>query len=218
MFKRAQTRHFIAAVSVNIGLVTLCVIGMSCRGQEQQKIGDATLAPLVAGTNDIPDEAKDAPTVVVMPDSKPTIPQEPIVKLAIDRDVMWGMVKAIIDRMYEYGQTPVLLVDTRGSVKEFHLNDNLIDKPLEIFAELEGKLCVQHPAANEAICTQTQSRRFIDGSHTREIVRKAVLGYERSDVVVALPMTLKWRDVVTAVGATRSCCGKTPVRVRIHER
>ena len=212
--RSSRSSHFSYFARLAGGLA-LCVMAATCKGPGPKKIGDATLAPLAAGGKTLSEDAKKAPLVVVLPDSQPTIPDVEMVQLAIDRHVSWGMVKAIIDRMYEHGQTPVLLVAQRQKVLELALSDELLGPPLEVYAQLEGKLCVKHPAAEEMICTQTYSKKYIDGAHTRELVRKAVLGYERADVQVELLPALNWGDVVTAVGATRSCCGKREVRVRL---
>jgi hypothetical protein len=187
----------------------------ACQGVGPKKIGEATLAPLAAGFDELPNEAADAPMVVILPNTTPTIPDAPVVKLAVDRKVPWGMVKAIVDRMKSEGRTPILLVAKREQVKMLRLNDELYGKPIGVYTTLEGKLCVKHPAASEKKCTQTYSKDYIDGAHTRELVREAVLGYKRQDVLVVLPLALPWGDVVTAVGASRSCCGSREVRVAL---
>ena len=196
--------------------MALCVAG-SCKGPGPKKIGDATLAPLAAGGQPLPAAAKDAPLVVMLPGQEPTIPVEETVKLAIDRKVPWREVKIVIDSMHEIGQTPILLVAQRQKVVELHLTEELYGPPLYVYAQREGKLCVKHPQAHEKICTQTYSKKYIDGAHTRELVRKAVLGYERANVEVELRSGINWGDVVTAVGATRSCCGDRQIRVKVVE-
>lgn len=192
------------------------IVAGSCKGPGPKKIGEATLAPLAAGGKALPAEAKNAPLIVMLPGAEaPEIPVEPTVKLAIDRKVKWSVVKGVIEKMHELGQTPILLVAERQKVVELHLTEELYGPPLEVYAQLEGKLCVKHPQAKEMICTQTYSKKYIDGAHTRELVRKAVLGYERADVELEVRPGLNWGDVVTAVGATRSCCGDRQIRVRV---
>lgn len=196
--------------------MAVCLVG-SCKGPGPKKIGDATLAPLAAGGEALPADAKDAPVVVLLPDTKPDIPSEETVKLAIDRKVPWLTVKKVIDQMHDHGQTPILLVAQRQKVVQLHLTEELYGPPIYVYAQREGKLCVTHPLATEKKCTQTYSKKYIDGAHTRELVREAVLGYERANIHLELWPGLIWGDVVTAVGASRSCCGDRQVRVKVIE-
>ena len=194
------------------------IVAGSCKGPGPKKIGDATLAPLAAGGATLPESARDAPVVVILPGQKAEIPDAvETVKLAIDRKVPYSEVKALVTKMHELGQTPILLVAERQKVKELHLTEELYGPPIYVYAKREGKLCVGHPQAIEQKCTQTVSKKYIDGAHTRELVREAVLGYERQNVEVELEAGLIWGDVVTAVGATRSCCGDRAIRVKVVE-
>lgn len=197
-------------------VMIVCAVG-SCKGPGPKKIGEATLAPLAAGGTALPADAKNAPVVVILPDKEPVIPEEETVKLAVDRLVPWHVVKTTVARMHEHGQTAILLVAQRQKVLELPLTEELYDKPIYVYAMKEGKLCVKHPLAQEMKCTQTVSKKYIDGAHTRELVREAVLGYERANVELELDPSLSWGDVVTAVGATRSCCGDRKIRVRVVE-
>lgn len=201
-----------------LAMVSVVWIAAACQGAGPKKIGDATLAPVAAGFEEVPKEAEGAPLVVVLPNTTPTIPDAPVVKLAVDRKVPWGMVKAIVDRMESEGRTPILLVAKRNEVKMLRLKDPLYGKPIGVYAFLDGKLCVKHPGVLEKKCTQTYYKDYIDGAHTRELVREAVLGYKRQDVLVVLPLALTWGDAVTALAATRSCCGDREVRVALYEQ
>lgn len=188
----------------------------ACEGPGPRKLGNATLAALARGSEPVPEEAKDAPVVEVMPDTTPTIPGAKVVKLAIDRRVPWGMVHAIVTKMQSQGQTPVLLVAERDHVMAFHLDDELDGEIIEILTYTNGKLCVKHPEVAEAKCAQSANKRYIDGAYTRELVREAVKGYERQNAVVELPQALTWADVVSAVGGARSCC-ENAIRVKVKD-
>lgn len=192
----------------------LALLVPACEGPGPKKIGDVTLAVLMMGGQPVPPEAAEAPVVKVMPGQTPVIPAAKVVKLAIDRKVTWGLVKAIAAAMEAKGQTPVFLVAKQLRVQAFHFSDPLKGPHIEVLTYTDGKLCVKHPDVAEAKCSQTLTKNYIDAAFTRELVREAVRGYQRADVIAELPDALTWADVVSAVGGARSCCDQ-PVRVRI---
>jgi hypothetical protein len=199
--------------SILAALVASMALG-ACQGPGPKTIGEATLAPLALGAAPVPDEARDAPVVEVVPGKTPTIPGDKVVKLAIDRRVPWGLVQAILTKMESQGQTPVLLVVEKRKIKSFHLDDELDGPAIEVPAFTDGKLCVKHPEIIEAKCVKSASETYIEAAYTRELVREAVRGYGLFNVMVELPQDLRWIDVVSAVGGARSCCFEQKVKVR----
>ncbi len=192
-------------------------LSVACDGRGPLQVGEATLAVIVLGFDELPKDADKLPQVVVMPGQPVTVPDAPVVKLAVDRLVSWGQVKAIVDLMEARDQKPIFLIAKRSKIKAFHLNDELEGEVVQVYAETEGKICVSHPEVREAKCQQTLDKKYLDPSFTRELVREAINGYERSDVIIDLPDALIWGDVVSAVGGARSCCGDQTVRVHISE-
>ncbi|GAB4514000.1 MAG: hypothetical protein Tsb0020_32400 [Haliangiales bacterium] len=188
----------------------------ACKGPGPKKIGEATLAH-AKGFEPIPEAAKDAPVVEIIPDQPATIPEAPIVKLAIDRDATWGQVKASLDIIDSRDQTAVFLVAKRRKVHAFRLSDEFEPGGLEVTAYDGGKVCVRKPDIPEAKCAQTGSGSYIDGSFTRQLVREAVKGYQISDIDVDLPASLDWDDVVRVIDGARTCCGDD-VEVRVAIR
>ena len=191
----------------------------ACKGPGPKKVGDATLARAM-GVEDLPAAAAEAPLVEVRPGEQATrIPDAPVVRLAIDRKVTWGAVKAILDVMQERGQEPVLLVTERHNVKAFRLEDAFEGPAIDLLAFTDGKSCVRHPDIPEAKCVQTPSGKYIDAAFTREIVREAVRGYQMTNVEVDLPPELNWDDAVRVIDAARTCCkdAKTLVKLRPPE-
>ncbi len=220
MLERPRFESSVKTLQVSVFtcvFVAFVAFSGACEGKGPVKQGEAVLALLAVGSEPVPAEAADAPIVEVLPDKTPTIPDAPIVKLAIDREVHWGLVKAILETMEQKGQKPVFLVAERRRIKTFYLNDKLDGPIIRIYADTKGKICIKHPAAHEAKCQKTPSEEYIDGSFTRELVREAAKGYDRWDFRVdPLPQNMTWRDVVTVLGASRSCC-KREVRVRLKD-
>lgn len=188
----------------------------ACKGPGLKKVGEATLA-LAMGVQDIPAAAADAPLVEVLPAREATrIPDAPMVRLAIDRQVTWGEVQVILDVMRERGQVPVLLVTERHNVKAFRIEDAFEGPAIDLLAFTDGKSCVRHPDIPEAKCVQTPSKKYIDAAFTRELVREAVRGYQMTNVEVDIPPALTWADAVRVIDAARTCCKdeKTLVKLR----
>ena len=211
-------RYRARSISYPVGLVAVgCVLslGAACQGPGLLKVEDATLPVLAIGHDEIPAEAASAPQLVVMPGQPVTIPNVPMVKLAVDRAVPWAQVRAILDIMNARAQKPVFLIARRRKLKAFHLDDELAGPSIEVYAETDGKICVKHPEVREAKCSQTQDKSYIDPSFARELVREGVDGYQRTNVTVDLPDALAWGDVVSSIGGARSCCGDRDIRVMV---
>lgn len=207
--------NHLAGPCAALALVAAALLGSACDGPGPLKVGDAILPVLVVGNDPLPESAKEAPEVVVMPGKPTTIPDAPVVKLAIDRLVPWAQVRAILAPMKIKGQEAILLVARKRQMRAFHLDDEPDGSYILLITELDGKICVKHPGVREAKCSQTQNASYIDPSFTRELVREAVNGYQRTNVKVALLDDLHWGDVVAAVGGARSCCGDRKIRVML---
>ncbi|MCG8416576.1 MAG: hypothetical protein MJE77_01380 [Proteobacteria bacterium] len=207
------------ARSVALYALLGCVLMVhaACEGPGPVRVGNATLAVLLLGSDPMPADAENAPTVQVLRGQPTTIPNDPVVKLAIDRLVPWAKVQAVLKTIEDKKQKPVLLVAQRFKVRAFHLNDELLGPAIEVYAQMEGKICVKHPDVREAKCNQGLDETYIDPAFTRGLVREAVNGYQRTNVRVDLPDMLTWGDVVASVGGARSCCGKRAIRVKLMD-
>lgn len=196
-------------------LLLLAIALAACKGPGPKQVGEARLA-LASGVEKLPAEAENAPVVEILPDRPATVPDAPVVKLAIDRDATWGQVKATLHVIDQRGQTPVLLVAERRTVRAFPRFDRadgidvpaLLARAIELTAYTDGKLCVRHPELAEAKCVQSPSRTYIDGAFTRQLVREAVDGYSLTRTVADFPDALQWDDVVRVVDGVRTCCGR----------
>lgn len=199
-------------------LAMLCVSATACKGAGRKQVGEATLAMLAMGTEDIPEAARDAPVVVVMPDRAPTIPNAPVVKLAVDVHASWGLVKSILAEMKARGQKPVMLIAEDRELRAFNIEEDPIDGPIiEIMTNTTGRLCVHHPDARDAKCHESTDEKYIDPAATRELVREAMKGYKRHNFLIELADAQLWSNVVSAVGGARSCCGDTRINLAFKE-
>lgn len=188
----------------------------ACTGPGPLKVGEAMLAPILLGTDPVPEHAAKAPTVEVLPGTPTTLPNVPVVKLAVDRLVTWGKIKALRNSAHGKNQKLVFLVATRRRVRSFHFDDELTGPVIQVYARMAGKLCVKHPDVRKAKCNQGIDEKYIDPAFTRGLVREAINGYERTNAEVYLLDALPWGDVVAAIGGARSCCGDRDIRVRVR--
>ncbi|WP_428263096.1 hypothetical protein [Haliangium sp.] len=197
--------------------VTAAALGLAaCQGPGPKKVGEATLA-LASQGDDLPAAAEQAPVVEILRGAPVSIPDAPVVKLAIDRQAHWGQVKASLEIMEARGQTPVLLVADRQRVRALRLSDDFDERGIEVTAYATGKLCVRHPKVVEGKCSQSPDPTYIDGAGVRELVREAVRGYEMNDIEIDLPADLEWDDVVRVVDGARTCCGEdVPIRAAVR--
>ena len=215
---RASFRYVqLAPARLGVALGCALYLASACGSPGPLEIDGATLAILAAGHDEMPAEAKGAPRVAVLPDQPVTIPDAPVIQVAIDRLVFWQQVQAVLAPMEAKGQKPVFLIANRRRLAAFHLNDELRGPIVELYAEVDGKICVKHPEIPEAKCNQGMDKKFIDPSFTRELAREGVNGYKRTNIEVDLPAALTWGDVVSAIGGARSCCGNRNIRVRVKE-
>jgi hypothetical protein len=187
----------------------------ACEGKGPPQFGDATLA-LAMGVQELPAAAETVPLVVMVHGQPTTVPDAPLVRLAIDRGVTWGEVKAVLDLMEQRKQQPVILVTERRNVKAFQLEDAFEGPALDLIAYTNGKACIRHPDISEAKCVQTPSEKYIDGAFTRELTREAVRGYGMDQVEVDLPPALTWADAVRVIDGARTCCMGDPVQVQLR--
>jgi len=202
-------------VSAVVIAVLAALLGRACEGPGPVKFGDAIIPVILEAHDPLPESARDAPEVVVMPGQPATIPDAPVVKLAIDRLVPWAQVRAILAPMKVKGQEAILLVAQRRQLRAFHLDDELDGGFIHLITHTDGKICVQFPGVKKAKCSMPKAGEYIDPSFTRELVREAVNGYKRTNIKVALLDDLHWGDVVSAVGGARSCCGNRNIRVAL---
>ena len=200
-----------------LGVCIAAVLLGACGAPGPLTIDEAQLAVLAVGYDPMPAKAEGMQRLAVLPGQPVTIPDTPAIELAVDRKVTWGQVRAVLAPMKAKGQVPIFLVAKGQTLQAFHLNDELNGPIVQAYAELTGKICVKHPDIPEAKCNQTLNKGYIDPSFTRELVREAVNGYERTNVDIDLPEGLIWGDLVSTVGGARSCCGDRNIRVKVSD-
>lgn len=162
-------------------------------------------------------EAEPGPTLHVPGDDLTTLPEGPVVRLAIARTVPWREVDALIRRVEAAGKRPVLLVGKRHHVRAFVLTEELTGKEsIALTATSDYKACVSPPGVEEAKCVQPIDPKYIDVAHTRKLVREAMRKYHLTDVDVEVPADLGWVDVVRIIDGARTCCQGTAMRVRLN--
>lgn len=198
--------------TVALALALLVPLG-ACKGNYEAKV-DGVWIPQADGVESAPEgptaTIPAAGAALALPDA------DEIVRLAIARDVPWTEVKAAMAKVEAAGAEPVLLVGKGPRLKAFRLGDELeSERTIQVFTTTEGKACVGPPGAREFKCVQRSDRTHIDRAFMRELVREAVKTYRIQDVQIEIAPALGWGDVVRALDAVRTCCGDTPVRVRL---
>ena len=197
-------------VAVAVATNSACDVRFTAKGHAKV---DGILLPQARGVVDAPD----GPTLKIPGDDLTTLPEGPIVRLAIARDVPWKTVDALLVRIEAAGKRPVLLVGKRLKVREFVINEELENsESIALTATADGKSCVSPPGVPEAKCVQPLDKDRIDRAHTRKLVREAVKGYKLTDVNVEVPLNLGWADVVRTIDSARTCCKGTEVRVQLN--
>jgi hypothetical protein len=181
-------------------------------------VGKARLAQVsgaqASGVQDIPD----GPTVELLPRSAPPpLPDGPLLRVAIDREVPWHAVAVFLDTAARAGKQVVLLVGRRHKIAQFRLRDRLQGSAIEAFVAAGGKTCIGPPRAREYKCVQPMEGTYVDEAFVRELVREAMRGYDLRDVRLAIPRSLPWADVVRAINGARTCCDKVEMRVELTE-
>ncbi len=184
-----------------------------CKGRGQAKV-DGILVPQATGVV----EPEEGPTLHVPGDDTSVLPDGPVVRLAIARDVKWYEVNALIKRIEAAGKRPVLLVGKRHRLRAIELSDGEIDldKAIKLTATLDGKSCVGPPDSNQAKCAQPMDSVRIDRAYTRKLVREASNAYDLTEVDVQVARKLPWADVVRAVDGARTCCKDREMRVKLQ--
>lgn len=165
-------------------------------------------------------EPPEAPVVKVL--AEPAVPDEELplpagaARLAIEREVPWARVEALLALLESRKIEPILLVGTTYRVRRFFLNDELTRAPrFTVTGDAKGKFCVQTAELPQAYCVQGADRKHIHRAFVRETVREVVKKWEMKQVVVYVDPAMHWADVVRLVDGARTCCGKTQVRVEL---
>ena len=181
--------------------------------------GDATVDGILLAQAD---GVEDAPDGATLADDEKTIDAAvvpagaKIVRLAIGRKASWTQVRALVGKVAAAGAQPVVLVGQAHHLRSMRLEDEWPGGPaLQVLALVDGKACVQPPGAIEAKCVQSSTKQYIERAYLRELVREQVRAFEIEQVEVELPSTLPWVDVVRTIDASRTCCQKTKVLVRL---
>jgi hypothetical protein len=197
-------------VAVALATSSACDVRFKAKGHAKV---DGILLPQARGVADAPD----GPTLHIPGDDLTTLPDAPIIRLAIARDVPWKTVLALMVRIEEAGKRPVLLVGKRLKVREFIISDELENSDsIALTATVDGKSCVSPPGVPEAKCVQPLDKDRIDRAHTRKLVREAMNVYHLTDVNVEVPPNLGWADVVRTIDSARTCCKGTEMRVKLN--
>lgn len=195
-------------------LVALLLASLSaCKGKGQAKV-DGVLVPQAS----IVIEPEEGPTLKVPGDDTAELPDAPVIRLAIARDVSWREVNALLRRIEAAGKRPVLLVGKRHRVYGFELGTDDIDmkRAIALTSTAEGKVCVAPPGSAEAKCAQAMDTVRIDLAYTRKLVREASHAYGLTDVDALVAPSLSWADVVRTVDGARSCCKDRAIRVKLQ--
>jgi len=185
-----------------------------CKYKGHAKV-DGILVPQATGVID----AEEGPTLHVPGDDTSVLPDGPVVRLAIARDVKWAEVNALLKRIEEAGKRPVLLVGKRHRVRAFQLSDGEIDleQAIALTSTRDGKCCVAPPGSHAAKCAQPMDAVRIDRAYTRKLVREASYAYQTTEVDAQVAQSLSWADVVRTVDGARTCC-KGQVRRVVLQR
>jgi hypothetical protein len=203
----------IVAGRIYICAVAALLAASGCEFKGHAKV-DGILVPQATGVID----AEEGPTLHVPGDDLTVLPDGPVVRLAIARDVKWSEVNALLKRIEEAGKRPVLLVGKRDRVHAFLLSDGEIDmdNAVALTATRDGKSCVAPPGSHEAVCAQPMDAVRIDRAYTRKLVREISMRHETTEVDAQVSGSLSWADVVRAVDGARTCCKDRVMRVKLQ--
>jgi len=147
----------------------------------------------------------------------PDVPQGATIRIAADRAVQWHRVQALLAAVTAKGAVPVLLVGNRDDVHGFLLQDELKGPAIKLTPTPDGKFCVGPPDNLEARCVENRDRGHVNRAFVREEIRGAYEEWGLTDVDVLLTPDVQWADVVRTIDGARTCCGKTEIRVALHE-
>lgn len=160
--------------------------------------------------------AEDGPVVkLTLEDLEPVMPDAPVVRLAIARDVPWERVQRTLAALRDKGTRPVLLVGKRDAVHGFVLSEEIGEVSIHVTSTPDGKFCVGRTGISEARCVTSSDRKHINRAFVREHVRDAVKAYGLQEVDVMVAPDLHWADVVRTIDGARTCCKDTAVKVKL---
>jgi len=146
---------------------------------------------------------------------EPEIPDAPVFRLAIARDVSWERVQKTLEAAKAKGARPIILVGRRSDVRGFVLSDEIGEHSIHLTSTPDGKFCVGPPTTFEAKCVQGADKKHVQRAFVRETIRDAVKAYGITEVDVMVTPDLEWADVVKTIDGARTCCGDTDVRVKL---
>ncbi len=177
-------------------------LATACDAPEPAKVGDALLAQ-ATGVSAAPEGA----TVEVRAGTPVTLPDAPVIRLAVDREAPFGKVEMLLERIREKGATPVILVGQRRRIYAFELSQKVDEaRAIQATVTSDNKFCVSPPQVKEAKCTGQLDGKHVDRAGTRELIREAVKAYGMTDIQLLLPRSLPWADAVRAIDGARTCC------------
>jgi hypothetical protein len=145
----------------------------------------------------------------------PEIPDVPVFRLAIARDVSWERVQKTLEAAKAKGAKPIILVGRRSDVRALVLTDEIGEHSIHLTSTPDGKFCVGPPTTFEAKCVQGADKKHVQRAFVRETIRDAVKAYGITEVDVMVTPDLEWADVVKTIDGARTCCGDTDVRVKL---
>jgi hypothetical protein len=199
-------------------LAPLALAAAACPAKEDVRI-DGVLLVQADGTDPAPDGptiAVDDKTISAAIENPPIPAGAKLVRLAIARKVPWNQVRALAKKVESAGARPVFLVGRSYHLQSLRLEDAWPGGPaLQVFAYIDGKVCVQPPGAIEAKCVQSSTKDYIERAYLRELVREQVRAFDVHQVELELPSTLPWADVVRSIDGSRTCCSDTKILVRL---
>lgn len=202
-----------------LALAALALASTGCPAKEDARVSGVLLAQ-ADGTESAPDGptiAVDEKTVAAAIEKTPIPSGAKLVRLAIGRKVPWNQVRALIQKVESAGARPVFLVGRSHHLESLRLEDAWLGghAALQVFAYIDGKVCVQPPGAIDAKCVQSATKDYIERAYLRELVREQVRAFDIQQVEVELPSTLTWADVVRSIDGSRTCCSDTKILVRL---
>lgn len=205
---RLRLRH----VSLAGALAMACAGSFGCSSPSQANEGGVLLAQATGVV-----EAEQGPLLTMTAGKKVgAIPDAPVIRLAIGRDVHWWVVDSVLKRIEKAGKRYSLLVGKRRKTRGFVLSETIEGESIQLTATDRGKACVSPPGVAEAKCVQRRDKKHISRAFTRELTREAVKGYRLHAVKVHLPRAITWADVVRVVDGARTCCAKSRTPIRVH--
>jgi len=146
---------------------------------------------------------------------EPEIPDAPVFRLAIARDVSWERVQKTLAAARDKGARPVILVGRRSDIGAFVLSEEIAGPSIHLTSTPDGKFCVGPPTTNEAKCVQGADKKHVQRAFVRETIRDAVKAYGITEVDVMVTPDLEWADVVKTIDGARTCCADVDVKVKL---